>query len=156
MYLCPATKLWNTGQGANAMREAVSLMGGYGITEDCPGFFGPQMDGCPTGSYLRGAGSGPAPADKHDNDQRGVPETIPRTGFGRCASSPAAETRHPAPVRWLPPWRYGCGHWSIFKKVRDANGTKLFVGARQGVTCSRWPTLCAGCWLRRQQISGFA
>src|SRR5450631_1425094 len=36
--ICPATKLWNTGHGANMMREAVSLMGGYGITEDCPGF----------------------------------------------------------------------------------------------------------------------
>ena len=36
--LCPATKLWNTGHGANMMREAVSLMGGYGLTEDCPGF----------------------------------------------------------------------------------------------------------------------
>lgn len=38
--LCPACKLWNTGQGANMMREAVSLLGGYGITEDCPGFIG--------------------------------------------------------------------------------------------------------------------
>ncbi len=38
--LCPACKLWNTGHGANMMREAVSLMGGYGITEDCPGFLG--------------------------------------------------------------------------------------------------------------------
>ena len=37
---CPAAKLWNTGHGANVMREAVSLMGGYGITEDCPGFIG--------------------------------------------------------------------------------------------------------------------
>jgi alkylation response protein AidB-like acyl-CoA dehydrogenase len=35
---CPACKLWNTGYGATMMREAVSLMGGYGITEDCPGF----------------------------------------------------------------------------------------------------------------------
>ena len=38
--LCPAVKLWNTGHGANMMREAVSMMGGYGITEDCPGFLG--------------------------------------------------------------------------------------------------------------------
>ena len=38
--LCPACKLWNTGHGAQVMREAVSLMGGYGITEDCPGFLG--------------------------------------------------------------------------------------------------------------------
>ena len=30
--LCPATKLWNTGHGAQMMREAVSLMGGYGVT----------------------------------------------------------------------------------------------------------------------------
>ena len=37
---CPACKLWNTGHGANMMREAVSLMGGYGITEECPGFLG--------------------------------------------------------------------------------------------------------------------
>ena len=36
--LCPATKLWDTGYGATMLREAVSLMGGYGITEDCPGF----------------------------------------------------------------------------------------------------------------------
>jgi len=38
--ICPAVKLWNTGHGANMMREAVSLVGGYGITEDCPGFLG--------------------------------------------------------------------------------------------------------------------
>ena len=36
--LCPSCKLWNTGHGADVMRQAVSLMGGYGITEDCPGF----------------------------------------------------------------------------------------------------------------------
>jgi alkylation response protein AidB-like acyl-CoA dehydrogenase len=34
----PACKLWCTGEGARMMREAVSLVGGYGITEDCPGF----------------------------------------------------------------------------------------------------------------------
>lgn len=34
----PAVKLWNTGYGATMMREAVALMGGYGTTEDCPGF----------------------------------------------------------------------------------------------------------------------
>ena len=36
--LCPACKLWNTGYGATMLREAVSMMGGYGITEDCPGY----------------------------------------------------------------------------------------------------------------------
>lgn len=36
----PATKLWNTGNGATRMRDAVSLVGGSGLTEDCPGFLG--------------------------------------------------------------------------------------------------------------------
>ncbi|CAM2058966.1 Acyl-CoA dehydrogenase [Desulfovibrionales bacterium] len=36
--LIPACKLWCTGQSAIMLREAVALMGGYGITEDCPGF----------------------------------------------------------------------------------------------------------------------
>ncbi len=36
--LCPSCKLWNTGHGADTLRQAVTLMGGYGITEDCPGF----------------------------------------------------------------------------------------------------------------------
>ncbi len=44
--LIPAAKLWNTGHGVNMMREAVSMMGGYGITEDCPGFLGTKwIDG---------------------------------------------------------------------------------------------------------------
>jgi len=38
--LAPAVKLWNTGVGATMMREALSLMGGAGVTEDCPGFLG--------------------------------------------------------------------------------------------------------------------
>ena len=37
--LCPSCKLWDTGHGVNMMREAVSMMGGYGITEDCPDSF---------------------------------------------------------------------------------------------------------------------
>ena len=44
--LIPSAKLWNTGHGVNMMREAVSMMGGYGITEDCPGFLGTKwIDG---------------------------------------------------------------------------------------------------------------
>jgi alkylation response protein AidB-like acyl-CoA dehydrogenase len=35
---CPAPKLWNCGHGTNMMRQAVALMGGYGITEDAPGY----------------------------------------------------------------------------------------------------------------------
>ena len=59
--LCPACKLWNTGHGANMMREAVSLMGGYGVTEDCPGFLGPEVDGRPARGHLRRPGGRAAP-----------------------------------------------------------------------------------------------
>ena len=74
--LCPATKLWNTGWGAQMMREAVSLMGGYGITEDCPGFPRQQVDGCATGSDLRRAGSGAAAATFHHHGQPAVPRAV--------------------------------------------------------------------------------
>lgn len=38
--LGPACKLWHSGHGSRMMREAAQLMGGYGMTEDCPGFLG--------------------------------------------------------------------------------------------------------------------
>ena len=44
--LNPGVKLWNTGEGANKMREAVALVGGYGITEDCPGFLMQKWTDC--------------------------------------------------------------------------------------------------------------
>ena len=44
--MCPATKLWNTGHGANMMREAVSLMGGLRDHRGLPGVPGQQVDGC--------------------------------------------------------------------------------------------------------------
>ncbi len=64
--LCPACKLWNTGHGATVMREAVSLMGGYGITEDCPGFLGhkwmdAQLEATYEGRKRCSAGSFPSP-----------------------------------------------------------------------------------------------
>jgi hypothetical protein len=40
--LCPACQLWHAGHGSRMMREAVHLMGGCGVTEDCPGFLGYQ------------------------------------------------------------------------------------------------------------------
>jgi hypothetical protein len=38
--LRPACKLWYSGHGSRMMREAVQLMGGSGMTEDCPGLLG--------------------------------------------------------------------------------------------------------------------
>ena len=75
--LCPAAKLWNTGTGANAMREAVSLMGGYGITEDCPGFLGHKwMDAQLEATYEGPEAVQRRQAERHD-DARGVPGAVP-------------------------------------------------------------------------------
>jgi hypothetical protein len=47
--LCLACRVWSIHHAPRLMRKAVSLMGGSGVTEDCPGFVGykwiePQMD----------------------------------------------------------------------------------------------------------------
>ena len=86
--LCPACKLWNTGHGANMMREAVSLMGGYGVTEDCPGFLGQKWMDAQLEATYEGPGSGAAPPALAHHDQRAVPRPIPAVdgGDGRIAS----------------------------------------------------------------------
>jgi hypothetical protein len=35
--LCPACKVWSIHHASGLMREALSLLGGIGVTEDCPG-----------------------------------------------------------------------------------------------------------------------
>ncbi len=91
--LCPATKLWNTGVGSQKMREAVSLMGGYGITEDCPGFLGLQMDGFAVGGHLRGPRGRAAAADVRHHDQRGVSGAVPQLD-SRNAAARLAQSGH--------------------------------------------------------------
>ncbi len=96
--LCPATKLWNTGDGANMMREAVSLMGGYGITEDCPGFLANKwMD-----AQLEATYEGPEAVQR-----RQLTITMTRDVFLAQFRTWIAEMRRiasdipgPAPARW--------------------------------------------------------
>ena len=83
--LCPATKLWNTGHGANMMREAVSLMGGYGITEDCPGFLANKwMD-----AQLEATYEGPEAVQRRQltitMTDRGFPGAVPGVDQGDAA-----------------------------------------------------------------------
>ncbi len=147
--LCPAVKLWNTGHGANMMREAVSLMGGYGITEDCPGFL-PQkwMD-----AQLEATYEGPEAVQRRQlsvtmtndiflaqfeewiREMRRVAGTRP--GSGACTLASAMEL-------WL---------WTLrhLLEAKDADGNPLYKGHRQGVT---FPLADALCWLlaSRSQI----
>jgi len=140
--LCPAAKLWNTGWGAQTMREAVSLMGGYGITEDCPGFLGNKwMD-----AQLEATYEGPEAVQRRQlsvtmtnpvflaqfrgwiREMRGIASEHP--GTGACALATAMSM-------WL---------WTLdhLQNSKDADGTRLYQSARQGVT---FPLADALCWL---------
>jgi alkylation response protein AidB-like acyl-CoA dehydrogenase len=138
--LCPACKLWNTGHGANMMREAVSLMGGYGITEDCPGFLGQKwMD-----AQLEATYEGPEAVQRRQlsatmtNDlflarfdtwvpeMREIANDWPQSGA--CALGSAMEL-----------WRWTLHH---LQESTDADGKPLFRDQRQGVTFSMADALC--------------
>jgi alkylation response protein AidB-like acyl-CoA dehydrogenase len=140
--LCPACKLWNTGHGANMMREAVSLMGGYGITEDCPGFLGQKwMD-----SQLEATYEGPEAVQRRQLSVTMVSELFltqfqgwivemreiagRRPGTGACTLASAMQL-----------WLWTLNH---LRQATDADGGKLYHGNRQGVT---FPLVDALCWL---------
>ena len=140
--LCPACKLWNTGHGANMMREAVSLMGGYGITEDCPGFLGQKwMD-----AQLEATYEGPEAVQRRQLSVTMVSDLFlaqfrdwiaemrqiasRRPGTGACTLATAMEL-------WL---------WTLthLQEATDADGGKLYHSNRQGVT---FPLADGLCWL---------
>ena len=147
--LCPAAKLWNTGTGANAMREALSLMGGYGITEDCPGFLAYKwMD-----AQLEATYEGPEAVQRRNlivtmthelfleqfrqwiPEMRRIAAGHPETGACTVASA-------------MKLWLWTLEHLQV---TADAEGAKLYATARQGVTFRLADALC---WLlaSRQQI----
>lgn len=139
---CPACKLWNTGYGATMMREAVSLMGGYGVTEDCPGFLGHKwMD-----AQLEATYEGPESVQRRQLSVTMCSEVFlalfkqwildlrriasEKAGTGACTLASAMEM-------WL---------WTLthLQKTADANGARLYHGVRQGVT---FPLADVLCWL---------
>jgi alkylation response protein AidB-like acyl-CoA dehydrogenase len=140
--LCPACKLWNTGHGATMMREAVSLMGGYGVTEDCPGFLGQKwMD-----AQLEATYEGPEAVQRLQLSITMTNELFlaqfrqwvldmrrlasERPGTGACTLASAMQL-------WL---------WTLHHvmEAKDATGAKLYHKTRQGVT---FPLADALCWL---------
>ncbi len=141
--LCPACKLWNTGHGARMMREAVSLMGGYGITEDCPGFLGHKwMD-----AQLEATYEGPEAVQRRQlsvtmtdelflaqfrewiREMRIIANDYP--GTGACSLATAMQM-------WL---------WTLCNTCRTPPMPKAPSSTRAParVSPSRWPTRSAGC-----------
>jgi hypothetical protein len=122
------------------MREAVSLMGGYGITEDCPGFLGAKwMD-----SQLEATYEGPEAVQRRQltitmtaeiflakfrvwiHEMRAIAGT--HAGMGACTLASAMEM-------WL---------WTLktLQRATDPEGNKLYHGQRQGVTFALADALC--------------
>jgi hypothetical protein len=124
------------------MREAVSLMGGYGLTEDCPGFLGQKwMD-----AQLEATYEGPEAVQRLQlsitmtnelflaqfrqwiTDLRRI--AAERPGTGACALATAMKL-----------WLWTLSH---VQKTTDADGGRLYHKSRQGVT---FPLADALCWL---------
>jgi hypothetical protein len=126
--LNPGTKLWNTGVGATVMREAVSLVGGYGITEDCPGFLCHKwMD-----AQLEATYEGPEAVQRRHLSltmTNPVFLEVMRQWSARLRRSGAegAEALAGAMDMWL---------WTLdfLQNGADRDGKKLYHGKRQGVT----------------------
>jgi alkylation response protein AidB-like acyl-CoA dehydrogenase len=146
---CPACKLWNTGMAGTMMREAVGLMGGYGITEDCPGFLGQKW----TDAQLEATYEGPEAVQRRQlsititnelflaqfrqwiKDMRVIANRRP--GSGACTLASAMEL-------WL-------FTFDFLQKAKDADGKPLYHSQRHGVV---FPIADALCWLlaSRQQM----
>jgi alkylation response protein AidB-like acyl-CoA dehydrogenase len=130
--LCPATKLWNTGHGANMLREAVSLMGGYGITEDCPGFLGGKwMD-----AQLEATYEGPEAVQRRQMTITMTSEVFLAQFRVWIAELQDIAQEHPdvgagALATAMQMWQWTLAY---LQRTTDPNGNKLYHGQRQGVT----------------------
>ena len=141
--LCPATKLWNTGWGTNMMREAVALMGGYGITEDCPGFLGQKwMDGQLEATY-----EGPEAVQRR---QLAIVMTNEiflaqyRQWIQQLNTIKQQNTLELGAGLLASAMQFWLESLSFLQTNKDANGARLYSSNRQGVN---FPLSDALCWL---------
>jgi alkylation response protein AidB-like acyl-CoA dehydrogenase len=140
--ICPATKLWNTGHGANMMREAVSLMGGYGITEDCPGFLANKwMD-----AQLEATYEGPEAVQRRQLTVTMTSEVFLAQFRAWTSAMRRIASDHPGTGACTLASAMNLWLWTLtyLQKTTDPGGSKLYHGQRQGVT---FPLADALCWL---------
>ena len=127
--LNPGTKLWNTGVGATVMREAVSLVGGYGITEDCPGFLCHKwMD-----SQLEATYEGPEAVQRRHMTLTMANPVFLATMEQWVARLEAAEAV-PGAKALAEAMRLWMDTLALMQQGKDPEGRKLYHGKRQGVT----------------------
>ncbi|QGY40639.1 acyl-CoA dehydrogenase [Pseudodesulfovibrio cashew] len=130
--LNPGVKLWNTGEGANKMREAVALVGGYGITEDCPGFLMQKW----SDTQLEATYEGPEAVQR-----RHLTMTMPSDVFQYTLSAWIKQMKRAGEevpglgghvlAAAMELWQWTFKH---LQTAKDADGRKLYHNKRQGVT----------------------
>ncbi|WP_319584326.1 acyl-CoA dehydrogenase family protein [uncultured Pseudodesulfovibrio sp.] len=130
--LNPGVKLWNTGEGANKMREAVALVGGYGITEDCPGFLMQKWSDC----QLEATYEGPEAVQR-----RHLTMTMTSDIFGCIMENWIEQMRRagkdvPGLGGYVLASAMELWQWTLafLQEAKDENGKKLYHNKRQGVT----------------------
>lgn len=140
--LCPATKLWNTGHGANMLREAVSLMGGYGITEDCPGFLANKwMD-----AQLEATYEGPEAVQRRQLTVTMTSDVFLALFRNWCREMRRIASSHPGTGACTLASAMNLWLWTLehLQSATDPAGNRLYHGQRQGVTFALADALC---WL---------
>ena len=140
--LCPACKLWDTGYGANMLREAVSMMGGYGITEDCPGFLFQKW----TDSQLEATYEGPEVVQRRQisvtmNNEVFLAQIDTWIAELNALAAVKPETGAAAISAGFELWRWMRAH---IQTAKDANGRPLSQNTRHGVL---FPMADAISWL---------
>jgi alkylation response protein AidB-like acyl-CoA dehydrogenase len=140
--LCPACKLWDTGYGANMLREAVSMMGGYGITSDCPGFLFQKW----TDSQLEATYEGPEVVQRRQisvtmNNEVFLAQVDTWIAELNTLAAAKPETGAAILSAGFELWRWMRAHLG---GAKDANGRSLAQNTRHGVL---FPMADALSWL---------
>lgn len=130
--LNPGVKLWNTGEGANKMREAVALVGGYGITEDCPGFLMQKW----SDTQLEATYEGPEAVQRRHLTMTMTSEVFQHTMSAWVKQMQRAGKEVPglggfAIASAMELWQFTLKY---LQSAKDADGKKLYHNKRQGVT----------------------
>jgi alkylation response protein AidB-like acyl-CoA dehydrogenase len=130
--LNPGVKLWNTGVGANMMREAVALVGGYGITEDCPGFLMQKWTDC----QLEATYEGPEAVQRRHLTMTMTSEVFQATFSAWIRQMQFAGKSIPGLGGFVLASAMELWQWTLgyLQNSTDDEGRKLFHNKRQGVT----------------------
>jgi len=132
------------------MRETVALMGGYGITEDCPGFLFNKW----TDAQLEATYEGPEAVQRRHLSVTMTNEVFHARLRNWIAEYEALGARQPETGAVVAAAAMKLWLWTMefLLRAKDPDGARLYHSRRQGVT---FPLADALCWIMatRSQIA---